>query len=133
MDVLKYTQSVMEKLKMKNKYKKDNYETLSPEDPVDSGIYIDKIFERFGIDINSPEVQLKLRWADLVGADLAKIIIYEKILKETLFVVCKSASYASFVRLNSNDIIKKVDSAFPELKVKKLVVRVSPYGNSRRL
>ncbi len=118
----------MEKLKMKNNYKKDNYKTLSPEDPADSGVYIDKIFERFGININSPEVQLNIRWSDIVGTELAKEIFYEKISNETLFIICKSSSYASFVRLNSNDIIKKVNSAFPELKIKKIFLRVSPYG-----
>lgn len=117
---------------MNNKYKRDNYESLSPEDPVDSGIYISKVFERFGIDINSPEVQLSIRWSDIIGSDLAKVISYEKIINGVLFVVCKNSSYASFVKLNSKDVIKKVDSAFPELNVKKLVVKVSPYGNYGR-
>lgn len=132
MDALKYTKLRMDKLKMNNKYKRDNYESLSPEDPVDSGIYISKVFERFGIDINSLEVQLSIRWSDIIGSDLAKVISYEKIVNEVLFVVCKNSSYASFVKLNSKDIIKKVDSAFPELNVKKLVVKVSPYGNYGR-
>ncbi len=133
MDVLKYIKSVMENLKMKDNYKKDNYkkdnyETLSPEDPADSGVYIDKIFERFGINIDSPEVQLNIRWLDIVGPELSKEIFYEKISNGTLFVLCRSSSYASFVRLNSKDIIKKVNSAFPELNIKKIILRVSPYG-----
>ncbi len=120
----------MEALKMKSKYKQDNYESLSPEDPVKGGVFLDEIFERFGIDINSPESQLNLRWSDIIGAELSKVIFYEKIVNDILFVVCKSASYASFVRLNSNDILKKVDSAFPELKIKKIMVRVLPYRRS---
>lgn len=130
MDVLKYTELKMEALKMKSKYKQDNYESLSPEDPVKGGVFLDEIFERFGIDINSPESQLNLRWSDIIGAELSKVIFYEKIVNDILFVVCKSASYASFVRLNSNDILKKVDSAFPELKIKKIMVRVLPYRRS---
>lgn len=118
----------MENLKMKSNYKKDNYESLSPEDPEDSGVYIDKIFKRFGINIDSPEVQLNIRWADIVGPELAKEIFYEKISNGILFVICRNSSYASFVRLNSNDIIKKINSAFPELNIKKIILRVSPYG-----
>ena len=113
---------------MQNKYKRDNYESLSPEDPIESSVYLEKVFERFGIDINSPEVQLNLRWADIIGEELAKVISFEKIFNENLFIVCKSASYATYVRLNSNDIIKKIDSTFPELRVKKIIVKVSPYG-----
>jgi hypothetical protein len=127
MDVLRYTRSAMENLKMKSKYKKDNYEALSPEDPVEGGVFLDEIFKRFGIDLSSTEAQLNLRWSDIVGSDLSKVIFYEKIADESLFVTCKTASYASFVRLSSNDIIKKINSAFPELNIKKLMVRVSPY------
>ena len=112
---------------MKSNYKKDENERISPDVPIEGGAYIDKIFEKFGIDISSPEMQLNLRWADIVGQDLSKSIGFDKVKDGVLSVVCKSASIASYVRLNSTDIIKKVDSVFPELEVKKLLVRVQPY------
>ena len=112
---------------MKNNFKTEENERISPDVPIAGGAYIDKIFEKFGIDISSPEVQLNLRWADIVGKELVKSIGFDKLADGVLSVVCKSASIASYVRLNSNDIIKKVNSAFPELEVKKLSVRVQPY------
>lgn len=112
---------------MKDNYNDEASERISPEVPIESGAYIDKVFEKFGIDVNSPEVQLNIRWKDIVGEELSKVIGFEKIAENTLGVVCKSASIASYVRLNSSDIIKKVDSAFPELEIKKISVRVQPY------
>lgn len=112
---------------MKSNYKKDNNERIAPDVPIDGSNYIDKVFEKFGIDINSPEIQLSIRWADIVGQELSKVIGFEKIAAGMLEVACKNATIASYVRLNSGDIIKKVDAAFPELKVNKLLVRVQPY------
>jgi hypothetical protein len=112
---------------MKDNYNEQDNERIAPDVPIEGGAYIDKIFEKFGIDINSPEIQLNIRWADIVGKELSKVIGFDKITEGTLSVVCKSASIASYVRLNSSDIVKKVNSSFPELGVKKLAVRVQPY------
>ena len=119
-----------ENWKMKSKakdYDRLDYARLAPEAPVDGAFYIDKILEKFGIDINTPEAQLNFRWVDVVGEELAKVISYEKVKDGVLNIACKNPSVATYVRLNSKDIIKKIDSAFPELEVKKIAVRVNPY------
>ena len=107
-------------------YKRDLYSPLSPEDPVDGSLFVDQVLMRFGIDPNEPSNQLAMRWHDIVGEEVSKHVFFEKIDGEAVHIACDNPSMASYMKINGNDVIKKIKAVFPELEVKKIQVRVVP-------
>ena len=102
----------------------EDYEHLSPEDPVSSKIFFNSILERLKIDLNSPEHILSNQWAVIVGDNLAKSSSFCGIENKVLKVKCTNSSTASLFRMNSREVIKKINSIFPELNIIKVNVRV---------
>ena len=103
---------------------KDDYKPLSPEDPVNSTFFFKDILNRLKIDLNSPEHVLSRQWADVVGANLATSSRFCSIENNVLKVKCTNSSSAALFRMNSSEVIKKVNSLFPELNIIKVNVRV---------
>lgn len=102
----------------------DNYDPISPEDPIDGSFFVDKVLERFGIDPNEPSNQLAMRWRDMVGEEVSKHVFFDRIDGDVVIIACDHPSRASYIKINGNDVIKRIKSAFPELDVKKIQVRV---------
>lgn len=121
----RYTQK--NKNTQKDKYiQKDKYTPIAPEDPVYGNIFVDQVLKRFGINPNEPATQLAMRWNDIIGNEFSKNVFFEKIDNQTVYISCDNPSLASYVKLNGNEIMKKIISVFPELDIKKIVVRVTP-------
>ncbi|MCR5761081.1 MAG: DUF721 domain-containing protein [Sphaerochaetaceae bacterium] len=103
---------------------KDNYNRLAPEDPVKSNSYFDQVLKRHHIDLDSSESQIKLTWSLIAGETFASVSECEKVSNGTLYIKCKNPSYAASLRMSSRELIKKVNSVFPDLKVTKIRVRI---------
>lgn len=105
---------------------RDNYSPISPEDPLDGSFYVDQVLKRFGIDPSEPSNQLAMRWRDIVGEDVSKHVFFDRIDGDVVHIACDHPSRASYMKINGNDVIKKIKAAFPELDVKRIQVRVVP-------
>lgn len=95
-----------------------------PEEPQDATVYLDRVFERLKIDINSPEYALFLQWPAIVTEFTATHCRCAGCRNGILYVVCDNHSQAELTRLNGREIMKRVNSAFPELDIKKINIRV---------
>ena len=106
------------------KYKKDNYKPLANEDPTSSKVFFDQVLDRFNIDLDDVSSQVILNWKTLVEPAVAEHSKCEKIKDGTMYVICDHPSRASYIRLNSKEIIKSIKGVFPEIELKKIVTRV---------
>lgn len=95
-----------------------------PEDPQDATVYLDRVFERLKIDIKSPEYSLSVQWPSVVTPYIAQHCRCTGCKDGVLYLVCANQSQANLTRLNSTEIIKRVNSAFPEFDIKKINIRV---------
>ncbi len=106
--------------------RKDNYEALANEDPVGGNVFLDQVLERFNIDLKDPVTQIMVKWKDIVGPSIADHTRCEKYVDGVLYLACDHPSRASYIRMNSSEIIKTVRGVFPEVDLKKIVTRVRP-------
>ncbi len=106
------------------KYKKDNYKPLANEDPTPSKVFFDQVMDRFHIDLDDVCSQVVLQWKNIVEPSVAEHSKCEKIKDGTLYVSCDSQVRASYIRLNSREIIKSIKGVFPEIELKKIITRV---------
>ncbi|MBR6085125.1 MAG: DUF721 domain-containing protein [Spirochaetales bacterium] len=106
------------------KYKKDNYTPLANEDPTSSKVFFDQVLGRFHIDLDDVSNQVVLNWKSFVEPFMAEHSKCEKIKDGTLYVICDHPSHASYIRLNSKEIMKSIRGVFPEIELKKIVTRV---------
>ena len=104
--------------------KKDNYKALASEDPVSGEVFLDQVLDRFHIDLKDPVNQIMVRWKDFAGTAIAEHAVCEKYKDGVLYLVCDHPSRASYIRMNSSEIIKKITGVFPEIDLKKIVTRV---------
>ena len=106
------------------KYKKDNYKPLAKEDPSSSKVFFDQVMDRFHIDLDDVCSQVVLQWKNIVEPAVAEHSKCEKIKDAVLYVSCDSQVRASYIRLNSREIIKSIKGVFPEIELKKIITRV---------
>lgn len=99
-----------------------NHEPLSPEDPVFSTLFFDKVLNRLKIDLNSPESQLSVQWENIVGTQIASICRFVSLKKGVLTLCCDHPAKTSSIRINRNEIIKSIRGVFPELEIIKVNV-----------
>ena len=104
--------------------KKDNYRALAAEDPVSGEVFLDQVLDRFNIDLKDPINQIVIRWNDFAGSAIAEHAVCERYKDGVLYLRCDHPSRASYIRMNSSEIIKKITGVFPELDLKKIVTRV---------
>ncbi len=104
--------------------KKDNYKRLEPEDPVSGTIFVDQVMDRFDIDLNDPSNLVMIHWKDIVEPNVSDYSKPQKIKDGVLYLVCNHPSRASYIRLNSREILKGIKSVFPEIELKKIVTRI---------
>ena len=103
---------------------KDKYDALANEDPVSGEVFLNQVLDRFNIDLNDPVNQIIIRWKDIAGEDIAKHTRCERISDGVLYLACDHPSRASYIRLNSSEIIKRITGVFPEVDLKKIVTHV---------
>ncbi|MCF0237605.1 MAG: DUF721 domain-containing protein [Sphaerochaetaceae bacterium] len=104
--------------------KKDKYEPISPDDPLEGKMYIDKIMERYGINLNDSATQLKIQWSNIIGKEYSPYCKCGGVKNGTLFIYCDNGLRATALRLNIKEHIKKINTTFPELEVKRASIRV---------
>ena len=104
--------------------KKDNYKAIAGEDPVSGSVFLDQVLERFNIELKDPVNQIMVRWKDFAGPAIAEHSSCERYSEGVLHVVCDHPSRASYIRMNSSEIIKKINGVYPEVDLKKIVTHI---------
>ena len=104
--------------------KKDLYPRLAPEDPVSGELFFDRVLERHNIDLNDPVNQLVMHFTSVVDPSLEGHVRCTGFKDGILYVVCDHPSRATYIRLNSSEMKKKIRGVFPEIDLKKIVTRV---------
>ena len=91
----------------------------------DGAVYISNATakcEKYGKNL---EFSLLKQWEDSGYEDYRPATITVSIYKDgVLYLICDHPSRASYIRMNSSEIIKKITGVFPELDLKKIVTRV---------
>lgn len=100
----------------------DNYNRLSPEEPVSSSLYLNEIVKHFNIDFNNPVHLIENSWVEIAGENFSKSVHFNFISDNTLYVKCKNSSVSHLFRLQGKEILKKINSLFPELHLNKVYV-----------
>lgn len=103
---------------------KDNYRRISPEDPIKSKSYFDQVLKRHHINLDSSESQIRLTWPLIAGESVAAVSECEKVVNGVLYLKCHHPAHATSIRMSSGELIKKVNSVFPDLKITKIRVRI---------
>lgn len=104
--------------------KQDDNQPLSPEDPVSSQVFMDKILKRFNIDLNSSASQLCSQW-NIVAGSMANMCSFVSLKNGNLTVACSHPARASSVRMSKNELVKSIKAVFPDLEIKKVTVRLT--------
>ena len=104
--------------------KTDNYQALANEDPVSGTVFLDQVLDRFNIDLKDPVNQIMVKWKDIVGDAIAQHSRCERFSDGVLYLICDHPSRASYIRMNSSELIKRIRGVFPEVDLKKIVTRV---------
>ena len=104
--------------------RKDNYQRLSPEDPVSGKIFFDQVLDRHSIDLKDPSNQLVIHFNEIMDSSLKDHVRCTGYKDGVVYLVADHPSRASYIRLNSREIKKTISSVFPELDLKKIVTRV---------
>ena len=104
--------------------RKDNYQRLSPENPVSGKVFFDQVLERHNIDLKDPANQLMMHITDMMESSLKGHVRCTGFKDGVIYLVCDHPSRASYIRLNSREIKKTISGVFPELDLKKIVTRV---------
>ena len=87
-------------------------------------MFLDQVLERFNIDLKDPVNQIMVRWKDFAGRAIAEHAVCERYKDGVLYLICDHPSRASYIRMNSSEIIKKITGVYPEIDLKKIVTRV---------
>ncbi len=103
---------------------KDNYNRLEPEDPMSGSVFFDQVLERFDIDLGDPSNQILIHWKDIVDPSISEHSRPQKIKDGVLYLLCDHPSRASYIRLNSREIVKSIQGVYPEVYLKKIVTRI---------
>ena len=109
-----------------DKRKADNYQALANEDPVSGAVFLDQVLDRFNIDLKDPVNQIMVKWKDIAGDSIAQHSRCEKYCDGVLYLICDHPSWASNIRMNSSELVKRITGVFPEVDLKKIVTRVKP-------
>lgn len=67
---------------------------------------------------NTGEKPVIIEWKEIVGPLLFGHVFLEKIDKKRLYIKCEHPSYASVVKMNEKQIMKKCKELFPDIEIK---------------
>lgn len=105
--------------------KDKDHEPLCPEDSVASTYFLEKIMEKYKINLNAPENLLAVQWENILGSTFSNTCSFHSLKDGVLTVLCSHSAQAAGVRMNKNEIIKKIKSVFPELDIRKINIRIN--------
>jgi len=97
---------------------------IAPENPINSANFFDVIFKRYNIKRSTSESMIASQWRDIVGPELAEISKFGSLKNGILTVFCDNGSQATLFRMNKSEVIKNIQSVFPELVINKVNIRV---------
>lgn len=89
----------------------------SGRDPITASSTIDSLMEDFRWQSQMEEAELFVKWGEIVGDLNAKNTQPENLANGKLTVRCKSTAWATELRLMQTQILEKISSSFPELKI----------------
>lgn len=101
----------------------DNYERLSPEEPVKGTDYFNEVLKFHKIDLSDPEKQIILQWKNIAGPSIASITKCKGLNNGVLEITCLHSAQAGLVRLHSCEIIKNIKTVFPQIRLDKINIR----------
>ncbi len=100
------------------------YNRIEPEDPVTSADFLKQILDRYHIDFNNPARHIISQWKELAGPAIGNYSECVGYSKGVIEVVCSHPAYLQLVKMSKKEILKNVNSVFPELKVTDMRVSV---------
>ena len=80
------------------------------------------LLEDFHMDLNDPRLTLGSKWKDIVGAQCAAHTAPSDIRNEVLFVKADHPVWVQLLQLQQNQIISRVNEAYPSLRLKRIHV-----------
>lgn len=89
-------------------------------DPIPAIASIDALIADFNWGGELAEADLFVRWAELVGDDIAAASNPETLSSGVLTIRCKSTAWATQLRLMQTEILEKVQTAFSALEINEL-------------
>ena len=89
----------------------------SNRDPIKLADGLDMVVQQFSWSEKIAEADLQNRWADVVGPETAAHSMPEDLVDSTLIVRCTSTAWATQLRLLGTEILKRINEAYPELKI----------------
>ncbi len=91
-------------------------------DPITALSSLDKLVSDFSWSAELAEGDLHNQWMAVVGEDTAKNSAPEDLVDATLTVRCVSTAWATQLRLMSSDILERLNSDYPALKIETLKI-----------
>ncbi len=85
---------------------------------------LDTLLAKLNIDPNSGMADMKRKWIDIVGKDLAPHTSAYEIKGHNLTVLCDHPAYSSLILMRKKQIERKLKSYYPELEITLISVRV---------
>jgi predicted nucleic acid-binding Zn ribbon protein len=86
-------------------------------DPVKAGSSIDSVLKDFRWESQLSEADLFNRWGELVGEQNAAATHPETLNRGLLTIRCKSTAWATQLRIMQEQILKRVQEAYPDLEI----------------
>lgn len=91
-------------------------------DPISALSSLDKLVADFSWSAELAEGDLHNQWSSVVGEDTSKNSQPEDLIDGTLTVRCVSTAWATQLRLMSGDILERLNTDYPALKVQTLKI-----------
>jgi len=89
-------------------------------DPITAIASVDALFSEFSWGGELAEADLFNRWSELVGEQTAQNSTPETLTEGTLTIRCKSTAWATQLRLMQNQILERLQEAYPKLEINAL-------------
>lgn len=91
-------------------------------DPISALSSLDKLVSDFSWNADLAEGDLHNKWMSVVGEDTAKNSAPEDLIDSTLTVRCVSTAWATQLRLISGEILERLNTDYPALKIQTLKI-----------
>jgi predicted nucleic acid-binding Zn ribbon protein len=89
-------------------------------DPITAIESVDALFSEFSWGGELAEADLFNRWSELVGEQTAQNSTPETLIEGTLTIRCKSTAWATQLRLMQNQLLERLQEAYPKLEINAL-------------
>lgn len=83
---------------------------------------VSSVMENMMGSIENNPLRINERWSEIVGMNLKDFCEFDKVARKILYINVFSHNYTTYVLMNKNNIIKKFNSFYPDLKVSSIKV-----------